>query len=162
MIARRIGPDEVEKAWQLVAECGRVLSEQHGLHQWNPPYPLDQMRAESIDREIHLLDDPAPIATFTVGLTPLVAYTKQEFDLDRGALYLNRLAVHPTRWGQGVGKHCMREIEKRARALGVDRVRCDTVNADFLLGFYRGLGFVSTRGFVVRGFAVTCLEKELP
>jgi ribosomal protein S18 acetylase RimI-like enzyme len=156
----RLGPDEVERAHAIVAACGRALAAQ-GLTNWDPPYPLERMRAEASTREIYLvMADSTPIATYTVSLTPPHAYP--HFDLTQPALYLNRLAVAPERWGGGVGAACMREVEARARALGAGFVRCDVFRDNARLrAWYRRLGYLERGPFSVGTVPVVCLEREL-
>ena len=95
----------------ILAECGRDLSDRLGLHHWNPPYPLDAMRADAATREVYAVEqDGVEIATYTVGTTPLPSYPPTLWTPDTDpALYLNRLAVRPNRQGRGIGCWCLAE-----------------------------------------------------
>ena len=78
------------------------------------------------------------------------------------ALYLNRLAVVPERWGGGLGAALMRRVEARAREVGARAVRFDAFRDNApLRAFYRRLGYVERGPFRVGAIAVVCLEKEL-
>lgn len=157
----RVGPDEVGRAHAIVTAAGRAMAAR-GLTYWDPPYPLDRMRADAAARHVLVVDqDGADVATFTVGPTPLQPYT--QFAAGVPAWYLNRLAVVPARWGGGLGRFCMAEVEARARAAGARAVRFDAVTANApLLAFYRGLGYVERGPFRIGDLPVTCFEKELP
>src|SRR6266571_3403108 len=111
--AFRIGPDEVDAVHAILAECGRDLSALLGLPHWDPPHPLEAMRADAASREVYAVDDAGQlIATYTVGVTPLPAYPTSLWTPDtEPALYLNRLAVRPALQGRGVGRWCLGEIE---------------------------------------------------
>jgi GNAT superfamily N-acetyltransferase len=158
----RLGPDDVELAHTLVAACGRALRERFGLRHWDPPYPRERMSEEATTREVWLVrDGAAAIATFTLGADPIPRYPDAVFDPTVPSIYLNRLAVAPPRWGHGIGRFCMREVEARARAVGARAVRFDAVAAyDVGLDFYRRLGYVERGPFVVSGFDVVCFEKR--
>lgn len=157
----RLGRDEVGRAHAIVTACGRAMAAR-GLPYWDPPYPLDRMRAEAAERDVLLVvEDGADVATFTLGATPLTAYTR--FERAVPALYLNRLAVVPARWGGGLGRFCMSVVEARARAAGARAVRFDAVTANApLIAFYRGLGYVERGPHRIGDLPVTCFEKELP
>ncbi len=160
---RRLGPDSVEAAHALVAACGRALAA-GGWRNWDPPYPLERMRAEAASREVYLVSDgDEPLATFTIGTVPPHAYPHEIFSPAVCALYLNRLAVAPTRWRSGLGRACMAEVEARARAAGCRAVRFDAFadNAP-LRAFYHALGYGERGPFVVEGtISVICFEKEV-
>lgn len=158
----KLSPAEVERAHAIVTAAGLALRERLGFGYWDPPYPLDRMRAEAGTRDVLLvLEAGAPVATFTVGPTPLVPYGV--FDAAVPALYLNRLAVVPARWGGGLGRFCMVDVEARARAGGARAVRLDAVTANLpLCRFYRGLGYVERGPHRYGSLAVTCFERILP
>lgn len=157
----RLGPDDVGRAHAIVTACGRAMAAR-GLSYWDPPYPLDRMRAEAAARDVLLVvEDDTDVATFTLGPTPLTAYT--QFDGAVRALYLNRLAVVPARWGGGLGRFCMAAVEARARVAGARAVRFDAVTANApLIAFYRALGYVERGAHRIGDLPVTCFEKELP
>jgi GNAT superfamily N-acetyltransferase len=157
-----LSPAEAERAHAIVTAAGVALRERLGLDYWDPPYPLARMRDEAATRQLLLvLDAGAPVATFTVGPTPLQPYTV--FDPAVPALYLNRLAVVPARWGEGLGRFCMADVEARARAAGAHAVRFDAVAANAaLLQFYRRLGYVERGPHRIGALAVTCFERVLP
>ncbi len=161
MRAWRVGPDEVDALHAILAECGRDLSTRLGLSHWNPPHPLESMRAEAITREVYAVEDAgALIATFTIGTTPLPAYPATLFTPNTDpALYLNRLAVRPALQNRGVGRWCLHQIETRALALGCRAIRFDALA--FLIPFYRAQGYDERGPFQIGPHPVVCFERLL-
>lgn len=163
MRTRRITQEQVPVAHAILAACGQALAAQ-GYHNWDPPYPLERMRVEATSREIYLVTDgDEPVATYTVTTTMPHPYPPAIFAPGVRALYLNRLAVIPSRWRGGLGKRCMDDVEARARDLGCPVVRFDAFrDNDAVLAFYRRLGYVERGPFVVEKIIpVVCMEKEL-
>lgn len=158
----KLSPAEAERAHAIVTAAGVALREREGLAHWDPPYPLARMREDAAARDLMLvLEQGAPVATFTLGPTPLEPYTV--FDRAVPALYLNRLAVVPERWGGGLGRFCMLDVEARARAAGARAVRLDAVSAYArLCDFYRRLGYAERGPHRIGALDVTCFEKALP
>lgn len=161
MRARRLGPGEVEVAHAIVAACGRALAER-GFRNWDPPVAVERMRADASDGEVWLVDDGAPVATYTLTERPPKPWPPAIFDPRLRALYVNRLAVVPARWRGGVGAACMRDIEALARARGIDRVRLDVFRDNpTVRRFYERLGYAVAGDWDGGDVPLTCLEKEL-
>jgi GNAT superfamily N-acetyltransferase len=163
--ARRIEAAEVDTAHAILAACGRALAAQ-GYDNWNPPYPIERMRAEATTRHIYLVtddDSDEPVATYTVTTSSPHPYPPEIFAPGVPAMYLNRLAVLPARWRGGLGRACMLDVESRARAAGCRVVRFDAFRDNHaVLDFYRRLGYVERGPFVVEKIIpVLCYEKEL-
>jgi GNAT superfamily N-acetyltransferase len=161
--ARRIDATEVDVAHAILAACGRALADA-GYHNWDPPYPIERMREEALSREIYLVSEGgAPVATYTITTTMPHPYPPAIFAPDVRALYLNRLAVVPSRWRGGLGRACMDDVEARARTAGCRVVRFDAFQGNVgILDFYRRLGYVDRGPFVVEKIIhVICMEKEL-
>jgi GNAT superfamily N-acetyltransferase len=159
----RVEPEDIELAHGLVAACGRALRERLGLRHWDPPYPRERMLEEAMTREVWLVrDGAAAVATFTLGADPIPRYPDSVFDPAIPSIYVNRLAVAPPRWGAGIGRFCMREVEQRAKAVGARAVRLDSVSAHARgLVFYRRLGYEERGPFVVATHDVVCFEKRI-
>jgi GNAT superfamily N-acetyltransferase len=159
----RVGPEDIEVAHGLIASCGRALRERLGLRHWEPPYPRERMLEEATTREVWLVHDGAtPVATFTLGADPIPRYPAEIFDPAVPSIYVNRLAVAPRRWGSGIGRFCMGEVEQRARAVGARAVRLDSVAAHARgLVFYRRLGYVERGPFLLGTLDVICFEKRI-
>jgi GNAT superfamily N-acetyltransferase len=162
MRARRLLSDEVGAAHAIVAACGRALTEL-GYRNWDPPIALDKMRADATNDEVWIVEEEgAAVATFTLAATPPKPWPREIFDPEAPALYVNRLAVVPSRWRGGLGRACMQEVEGLARARGLGVVRLDVFrgNAE-VRRFYERLGYVARGDWDGGDVPLTCFEKEL-
>ncbi|MDB4966609.1 MAG: GCN5-related N-acetyltransferase [Myxococcales bacterium] len=159
-VVERIGAEDVARAHAILAACGRAMGER-GLPNWDPPYPLEAMRAECTSRQVYVVrEEDLDVATFTLGPEPLRPYPTDVFDPSLRALYLNRLAVVPERWGGGLGRWCMADIDARARAAGAVVVRFDAFRDNpGLRDFYRRLHYIERGPFAIGKLPVICFEK---
>jgi GNAT superfamily N-acetyltransferase len=161
---RRAAPAQVEPLHAILAACGRDLVARFGLHHWDPPYTLDKLRVDAATREVHgVFDDGKLIGTFTVGAEPIPDYPRSYWSPVEPALYLNRLAIHPSLHGRGHGRAAMALVEALARAQGARAVRFDAIAGHApLLTFYRSLGYRDCGPFAIGDVPVECFEKVLP
>jgi len=162
MRARRLGAGEVEAARAILAAAGRALADA-GFPNWERPYPLWRMRAEAVSRQIWLVEERGrAVGTYTITTRPPHRYPATHFARGVRALYLNRLAVVPARWGGGIGASLMRRVEDHARQAGARFVRFDAFRDNPpLRAFYRRLGYVERGPYHVGAIPVVCFEKEL-
>jgi GNAT superfamily N-acetyltransferase len=156
-------PAEVEPLHAILVECGLDMRARLGFPHWDPPHPLERMRADAAEREVWAVHDGDTLAgTFTVGLTPLPDYPPLWSPEGDPALWLNRLAIRPALQGRGLGHACMAEVEAIAARRGCRSVRFDAITGHTALcDFYRGLGYLERGPFAILGFPVTCFEKIL-
>jgi GNAT superfamily N-acetyltransferase len=164
----RVPPDDlatIDALHAILAVCGRELHLRFGLAHWDPPYPLEQLREEAGTRALYAVRDEndLPVATFTLGPTPIPAYPASLWTPgSEPALYLNRLAVLPSLQGRGLGRLCMQEIESLARAGGYRALRFDALFEHPTLGaFYRSLGYAERGPFQIGPWPVVCFERVL-
>jgi ribosomal protein S18 acetylase RimI-like enzyme len=55
---------------------------------------------------------------------------------------LDRIYVHPDRWGEGIGGRLLRGVECRAEDTGGERIRLDVMaENDRAVGFYKAAGY---------------------
>ncbi len=162
MRARRLGAGEVQAAHAILVAASRALKAA-GFPNWDPPYPLAKMRAEAVSRQIWLVEERGrPVGTYTITTRPPHRYPATRFRRGVRALYLNRLAVVPERWGGGLGSALMRRVEQHAAEAGARAVRFDAFRDNApLRAFYRRLGYVERGPFRVGPIPVVCFEKEL-
>lgn len=160
-LARATAAD-AEAVHALLAAAGRYLATQ-GYHNWQPPYPLERVRADIATREVYLVrDGVVPVASFMLGREPVRPYDHAFWE-DRPALYLNRIAVAPDAQGRGVGAWCLRVVAARARELGVRAVRCDVLAANTRLRrLYERHGYAARGEREHSGWRFTCYEMLLP
>jgi hypothetical protein len=82
------------------------------------------------------------IATLKLGTKKPWAIDTKYFTVCQRPLYLTGMAVHPTRQRQGIGRSCLEEAAKIARAWPADAIRLDAYDADAGAGeFYRKCGY---------------------
>ena len=162
MRARRLGADEVHVAHAILVAASGAL-QAAGFPNWDPPYPLHKMRAEAVSRQIWLVEERGrAVGTYTITTRPPHRYPATSFRRGVRALYLNRLAVVPERWGGGLGSALMRRVEEHAREAGARAVRFDAFRDNApLRAFYRRLGYRERGPFRVGPIPVVCFEKEL-
>ncbi|HEX9103181.1 MAG TPA: GNAT family N-acetyltransferase [Polyangia bacterium] len=162
MRARRLGPDEVARAQAILVAAGRALAAA-GFPNWERPYPLWRLRAEAVSRQIWIVEERGrAVGTYTITTRPPHRYPAEQFARGVRALYLNRLAVVPERWGGGLGAALMQRVEAHARQAGARAVRFDAFRDNApLRAFYRRLGYVERGPFQVGTIPVVCFEKEL-
>jgi GNAT superfamily N-acetyltransferase len=162
MRARRLAPDEIEAAHAILVAAGQALAAA-GFPNWTRPYPLWRMRREAVSRQIWLVEERGrAVGTYTITTRPPHRYPATRFARGVRALYLNRLAVVPERWGGGIGASLMRRVEEHARQAGARAVRFDAFRDNPpLRAFYRRLGYVERGPYHVGAIPVVCFEKEL-
>jgi GNAT superfamily N-acetyltransferase len=82
------------------------------------------------------------IATLRLASKKPWAIDPSYFSASQSPLYLTSMAVEPTRQRQGVGRDCMEEAVRIARAKSADAIRLDAYDAPAGAGpFYEKCGF---------------------
>lgn len=135
---------DAEIIYKILFLCGEHMRDHFGFMHWSPPYPIDSIKSNIKERDVYLVfRDNEPIATFTVGLSPLVNYDSSRWKVQAAkAMYLNRLAVLPNLQGQNLGSWCMETIENLARQASCQALRFDGVaKHEKLLTFYTKLKY---------------------
>ena len=159
----RATADDVAPLRAMLAACGRRLAEQ-GFLNWTTAAPGARLPADVETREVYAVRDGGALcATFTLGREPMHPYPPG-FWADAGvaALYLNRLAVEPSRQGEGIGAECLRFAEARAAALGCDVLRLDVLAANAgLRRFYERLGYAPRGERAHSGWTFAAHEKRV-
>lgn len=95
-----------------------------------------QTRQRMATGDVYVLEqDEQLLGTVTLAVVPVT-------DGRGDCLYINQLAVRPNQRGKGFGSLLLDLAERRARGLGLHRLRLDTaVSATHLVNLYRGRGF---------------------
>jgi len=160
MTTRRAGPADAESIHALLVAASELLARQ-GFLNWTPPYPIDRLRRDIEEREVYLVVDGVRlVATYTLGREPVHHSTPEPWpEPELAALYLNRLAVHPERQGEGLGSWCLARIAERCRSSGASAVRCDVLAANRpLCAFYERHGYIERGRRSRQGHEFSCYE----
>lgn len=144
-------PDEIEPLQEIVRLCGDDIGARFGLTFWSPPPPIELMRRHASEKAVYAVKDgDEAVATFTLGLSGWPEQSAAFWaDADHRAAYLSRLAVRPDRQRQGLGRWCLAEAERLARAQDCRAIRLDAIRAFApSAALYRRLGYAE-RGVIV-------------
>jgi ribosomal protein S18 acetylase RimI-like enzyme len=156
--------DDCEKVHAILTAAGLDLQQRSGLSHWVPAYPLSLLRAAADAGRVYLVrSETNLVGTYTVG-RDAPDYVPPDAWSEAGdpALYVTRLAVHPTYQGTGIGHVCMRHIESDARREHLRAVRLDAnAEHELLLRFYRDQGYEQRVRFQVYGTELVCFEKTV-
>ena len=147
----KAAPDEIEPLQEIVRLCGVDIGARFGLMFWSPPPPLALMRRHAAEKAVYAVwDGGEAVATFTLGLSGWLEQSVPFWaDADHRAAYLSRLAVRPDRQGQGIGRWCLAEAERLARAQDCRAIRLDAIRVFAPpIALYRRLGY-EERGVIV-------------
>jgi ribosomal protein S18 acetylase RimI-like enzyme len=159
-VLRRARPDDAVAVHALLATAGEALGRQ-GFRNWLSPYPVDRILHDIDVRDVFVVEDRSELAaTFTLGREAIPPYVPEPWPVPTlEALYLNRLAVHPSRQGEGLGSWCMTRIAEHTRVAGAAAVRCDVLAANRVLcAFYERHGYVERGRRSRSGFEFACYE----
>ena len=81
----------------------------------------------------------------------------------RRPLYLLAMAITPTEQRQGIGRRCLKEAKRIAKAFGADAIRLDSYDAQAGAGgFYAHCGLTETGRASYRGVPLIYYELLLP
>jgi ribosomal-protein-alanine N-acetyltransferase len=100
---------------------------------FSPEWRLDQASLE------HAFSHSA-IATVGVDSNQVIAYSVTNAIFDSG--HLNRLAVHPTQWGRGLGEQMLKDLNMRCSEQGITHLTVNTqANNQRSIALYQRAGF---------------------
>jgi GNAT superfamily N-acetyltransferase len=152
--------EDIRDVCDIIKECGERMFLDDGLLHWADPLSVDFIRRESLEKEIYIVKGKKTgkaIATFNLTNQP-----STYFDLDKKALYMQRLAVSPEHWNKGIGTQCFEYVAERARREGCQCIRSSAYEAsDRAMTFLKRKGYRELYKRHSRHFVVLCMEKEL-
>jgi len=168
-ILQQRGPQQIDDIYALIETCGEDMWQRLGLDHWRPPTPKEVIREYARTKELFAVCDNANlVSTFTIRFDAPEPYPESCWtDPGHRAIYLNKLAVHPSQQGRGLGRWCMEQIEHLARERGCEAVRFDALTRNApLLAFYDHLGYRRCGDMYVldeidRGWDIVVYEKVL-
>jgi ribosomal protein S18 acetylase RimI-like enzyme len=136
--------DDLDAVHALLATAGDALAA-GGFDNWQPAYPMERLKADVAQGVVWAVRDArgALVATYMLRTAPVRPYEGIAWaEPDANARYLNRLAVHPTRQGEGIGRWCMTHMAESCARDGATVIRCDVVLSNLALcRFYERNGY---------------------
>lgn len=144
----RAGPELAPAILALLVECGRDMVA-HGFDNWNPPpATVDSIRTEAVEETVLVASTRERLAgTVTLRRVPTHSYDDDvlggtvRWVSDGPAMYLNRLAVHPSLQRCGLGERLLEAAAAEARDAGAASLRFDALEGyRELLEWYRRRG----------------------
>lgn len=144
--------------------AARVLTRDHGRGHWATVNTVRTLKKRAAEQRLWAVDEgESPIATFTLAESKIHFYRLSWFaHPEHPALYLTDMAVHPDYQRKGVGRWCMREIERIARGRAARAVRFDAYDAAAGAGpFYEKCGYTLVHRGSFRGTPLRYYEKTL-
>lgn len=150
---------DLKEIKNLTEACAIALQER-GIYQWNENYPSEEkLRADIEKEELYLLMKKNLISGIIV-LTPEMGeeYLPVEWLIpNENNLYVHRLAIHPSVWGEGYGQELMDFAEKYAGEQEYVSVRLDTFSQNS-----RNQEFYAKRGYQRLGTIYFHFKSEHP
>lgn len=149
---------EIGAIHDIIADCGERMFVDEGLLHWATPLTYDFIRKESMEKEFYLAwckSTGEYVATFNLS-TRADAY----FDIDKKAVYIQRIAVLPKYWNRGIGTQCYQKAVEMAKKTGAECIRSSVYEAS-----PRAVSFLKRKGYRElyrrhsRNFTVLCMES---
>jgi dTDP-4-amino-4,6-dideoxygalactose transaminase/GNAT superfamily N-acetyltransferase len=150
--------DSINTVQMVLKECGEEMFMRYNQLHWATPLNINVIVDEALTKEVYLVMDENEdvVATFNISEKP-----SMYFDLDKKALYFQRLGVVPSLWRRGVGSRIYKAIEERARKDGCECIRCTVYSESNAVYFLQKQGFKLLYKRPSRHFVLFCMEKEL-
>jgi GNAT superfamily N-acetyltransferase len=161
-------PAEIDPLHDIVADCGEDMLRRYGLTHWVPPFPIETMRRNAKEHFVYGIHNGAEvIGTFTVSESGWKHDDRFWENPAHKPLYLSKLAIRPKYQGHGVGRWCIKEVEKIAHIWESQAIRFDAIaRHDKLIQFYQNLGYLARGTQIVtdmygRDWEIVYFEKIL-
>ncbi len=155
---RKAIPSDIDAVLNLTKSCARAMISK-GIYQWNEHYPTKERFRTDIElQELYVLDEETVIGVIVLTEIEDEEYIPIQWLTQNGNnLYVHRLAVHPTFWGQGYAQKLMDFAEDYARKHQYESIRLDTFSQN-----PRNQKFYETRGYQKLGNIFFPKQSEYP
>lgn len=144
-------PLRVLRTARILHRCGKDMAKKYDLHHWDNSWTktLAVVLLTACKGKTYLVTLDQPVATFTY---------KQSGD----TLYFEKLATLPECAGQGIGGHCMAEIERIAKEKGCRSVSMDVYDrSEHAKQFYLHKGYVFCGEIKTRKYVGCKMKKDI-
>lgn len=141
--------------------------ESQGIYQWNEYYPTPEIFTADIKSEslYVLVDNDHCLGIISINEEQSPEYQQLDWSVEaEKVLVIHRLAVHPNRQKQGIGRQLMDFAENYASAKGYPSIRLDAYSGNpRALKFYQYRGYkkVGQLFFPKRDLPFYCYEKAI-
>lgn len=141
-----------------------ALTARHGIGHWSSQCSeRGVIRAMQHGQVLLAGDGATPVGTLCLSRKKPWAIDRDIFRPARAPRYLVDMAVHPDRQRSGIGRACLDEAARLARADGADAIWLDAYDAPAGAGeFYRRAGFVEVGRRPYRGVPLVYFELRFP
>ncbi|GAA4276098.1 GNAT family N-acetyltransferase [Aquimarina mytili] len=134
---------DLDSIHKLTKACAKAMIA-NNIYQWNEHYPTRERFQKDIElQELYILEE-----VNIKGILVLTQIMDEEYapvqwlTKNKNNLYIHRLAVDPTYWGQGCAQKLMEYAESYAIKNGFASIRLDTFSQN-----KRNQKFYETRGY---------------
>ena len=160
---REATPGDVQEVIALRTATARDLTARFGRGHWSSePSERGTQYDMRISRIWLVRSGRAAVATFALATRKPWAIDRSYFTPCDRSLYLTNMAVRPDYQRRGVGRRCIDQIIRIARAWPADAVRLDAYDGDAGAGdFYARTGFQHVGNVVYRGNPLVYYEMML-
>ena len=143
---------------RVLQECGEEMFLRYNQLHWATPLNINLLIEEALTKEVFLIEDENEdvVATFNISEKP-----SMYFDIDKKALYFQRLGVIPSLWRRGVGGRLFEIIERRALRDGCECIRCTVYSRSNAVYFLEKHGFKTLYQRPSKHFILYCMQKDL-
>ncbi len=154
-------PEDAARVVALRAAAARDLAARYGHGHWaGEPTERGVLHQLRISRVWLARQGGEAVATFRLGTRKPWAIDPAYFTPCARPLYLTDMAVRPDRQRRGVGRGCLAEALRLARAWPADALRLDAYDAEAGAGgFYAACGFREVGRVSYRGTPLVYYER---
>ncbi|GAA4310692.1 GNAT family N-acetyltransferase [Pontixanthobacter gangjinensis] len=156
---RKANINDLQEVKALTEACAKAMIQKH-IYQWNEHYPsIDRLKADILSEELYVFKANNEI----VGIIVITETMDEEYipiqwlSKTSNNLYIHRLAVLPSLWGNRYARKLMDFAETYARENQYESVRLDTFSQN-----KRNQKFYETRGYQRLGNIYFPRQSEHP
>ena len=149
---------DINYVQEILQMCGEEMFIRYNQLHWATPLNKNIICEEALSKEVYLVYDEQNnlVATFNMSEHP-----SMYFDIDKKALYFQRLGVLPSLWRRSVGTQILKLVEDRARKDKCECLRCTVYSESHAVWFLKKHGFETLYKRPSKHFILLCMEKKL-
>ena len=162
IIMRKAQLKDFKKVYGIILECTAWLRAKN-INQWYPAYPKNLFEKDIKDGKVYyFISENKLIGTVTLSTKKPFYYPKNVWKSSSKIWYLTKLAVPRKLKNKEIGKRLLMQIEKKAKALKIKRLRLDIIKSNKRLRkYYNDKGFKNFRYVTIKETPSLLMEKEI-